>query len=56
MQRWIDDDQPMQIQPPIKSTEHMEEDEEDDNRSAVMNGHANANFVEHQIKQETGSS
>ena len=53
MQRWIDDDQPMQTQPPIKP-EPMDEDEEDDNRSAVTNGHTH--FVEHQIKQETGSS
>lgn len=49
MQRWIDDDQPMQIQQP-----KMDEDEEDDNRPGVTNGHAH--FIEHQIKQETGSS
>ncbi|CAG8725342.1 16070_t:CDS:10, partial [Funneliformis caledonium] len=48
MQRWIDDDQPMQIQPTIKH-EPMEEDEEEDSRSAMTNGHAH---FEHQIKQE----
>ncbi|CAI2191277.1 4417_t:CDS:2, partial [Funneliformis geosporum] len=51
MQRWIDDDQPMQIQPLIKH-EPMEEDDDEDGRSAITNGHAH---FEHQIKQEAVS-